>query len=58
MVYNRAGQSIDGLNEDIVDIYNEDGLFGIKKIKGVGEIISKEVEKIINEFKKDDDRKR
>ncbi len=45
--YNKAGQSIDNLKDDIKEVYNKEGLAGVKKIKGVGEKLSCEIEKII-----------
>jgi hypothetical protein len=40
---------LDDLEVNIVDIYKKNGIMGLKKIKGIGEINANRIEKIINE---------
>ena len=45
--YRRAAQSVEALENDIGKLYKENGLKGIKKIKGVGESIAQKIEEYL-----------
>ena len=45
--YRRAAQSVEMLELDIGKLYKENGLKGIKKIKGVGESIAQKIEEYL-----------
>ena len=46
--YRRAALSIEALDEDLADIYKENGVAGLMEIDGVGAGISKSIEEYIN----------
>jgi DNA polymerase (family 10) len=45
--YDRAAMSLEGLEEDIKDIYERDGLKGLEEIPGVGENIALKIEEYL-----------
>ncbi|MBI2110613.1 DNA polymerase/3'-5' exonuclease PolX [Candidatus Woesearchaeota archaeon] len=45
--YRTAARSIEGLNKDIEEIYQKDGINGLKDISGVGEGIAKKIEEFV-----------
>lgn len=47
LAYRKAARSIETLEKDIKDIYNKNGLKGLKEISGVGEGIAKKIEQYI-----------
>ncbi len=47
VAYRRAAMTIEGLVEDVEDIYEKKGLKGLEELAGVGEHIAKKIEEII-----------
>ncbi len=51
--YRKAIYSIENIEKELSDIYKEEGLKGIKKIKGIGESMAKKIEEAIKKGKID-----
>src|SRR3990167_2117720 len=49
--YKKAADILDAFQKDILDIYKEKGLKGIKEIKGIGESTAKKIEEYIKKGK-------
>ncbi len=49
--YRKAAMAIENLKEDIKEIYEKEGIKGIKKIDGVGESIAKKIEEFLKKGK-------
>ncbi len=45
--YNKAARVLDSLDMDIEEIYQKEGIKGLKKIEGIGESIAKKIEEYI-----------
>lgn len=49
--YSRAGKVLDDLKKDVKEIYEEDGLKGLKKLEGIGDRTAKKIEEYIKKGK-------
>jgi len=47
VAYQKAAQSLENLNEDIIKIYQKKGLKGLEKIPGVGKSIAQKIEEFL-----------
>ncbi len=49
--YQKAAQSLENLDEDIREIYQKDGMNGLKKISGIGKSIAEKIEEFLKKGK-------
>src|SRR3989338_844084 len=47
IAYRKAAMTVEGLTEDVEEVYGKEGLSGLQRLPGIGEHIAKKIEEII-----------